>query len=48
MEPYFKAFEAKLSFVAMWVRLPKLPIELYDVVVLREIGSAIRPILRID
>ena len=32
----------------MWVRLPKLPIELYDVVVLREIGSAIRPILRID
>ena len=27
-EPYFKASEAKLSSVAMWVRLPKLPIEM--------------------
>ena len=48
MEPYFKAFEAKLSSVAMWVRLPELPIEFYDVAVLREIGSTIGPILCID
>lgn len=47
-EPYFKASEAKLSSVAMWVRLLKLPIEFYDVVVLREIRSAIGPVLRID
>ena len=47
-EPYFKASEAKLSSVAMWVRLPELPIELYDALVLREIGSAIGPVLRID
>ncbi|XP_050254456.1 uncharacterized protein LOC126700356 [Quercus robur] len=47
-EPYFKASEAKLSSVAMWVRLPELPIELYDASMLREIGSAIGPMLRID
>lgn len=40
-EPYFKASEVKLSSVAMWVRLPELPIEFYDVVVLRKIGNAI-------
>ena len=47
-EPYFKASEAKLSSVAMWVTLPKLPIEFYDATVLREIRSAIGPVLRID
>ena len=47
-EPYFKAFEAKLSYVAMWVRLLELPIEFYDAIVLREIGSAIGLVLRID
>ena len=47
-EPYFKASEAKLSSVAMWVRLPELLIEFYDAAVLREIGSAIGPVLRID
>lgn len=34
--------------MAAWVRLPKLPIEFYDASVLREIGSAIGPVLRID
>ena len=47
-EPYFKASKAKLSSVAMWVRLPKLPIEFYDAVMLREIGSTIGPVLCID
>ena len=46
--PYFKAFEAKLSSVAVWVRLPKLPIEFYEALILKEIGSVIGPVLRID
>ncbi|XP_075674737.1 uncharacterized protein LOC142643905 [Castanea sativa] len=41
-------FLAKLTSVAVWVRLPELPIEFYDTSVLREIGSAIGPALRID
>ena len=40
-EPYFKAFEAKLMPMAVWIRFPKLAIEFYDRVVLKEIGSAI-------
>nr|POE70881.1 hypothetical protein CFP56_76266 [Quercus suber] len=47
-EPYFKASEAKLTSIAAWVRLPKLPIEFYDTSVLKEIGSVIGPVLRID
>lgn len=47
-EPYFKASEAKLTDVAIWIRFPELPIELYDRAVFKEIGSAIGPILRID
>ncbi|XP_050277862.1 uncharacterized protein LOC126719336 [Quercus robur] len=47
-EPYFKASKAKLSSVAIWVRLPELPIEFYDASVLKEIGSVIGPVLRID
>jgi len=47
-EPYFKASEAKFSSVAVWVRLPELPIEFYDREVLKEIGEAIGPVLRID
>ena len=34
--------------MAAWVRLPELPIEFYDSSVLKEIGSAIGPILRVD
>ena len=30
-EPYFKTSEAKMSSVAVWVRLPELPIEFYDI-----------------
>ena len=33
-ELYFKASKAKLSSVAIWVRLPELPIEFYDAAVL--------------
>ena len=47
-ELYFKASEAKLSSVAIWVRLPELPIEFYDPASLLKIGKAIGPVLRID
>ena len=47
-EPYFKASKAKLTLVAVWVRLPELPIEFYDASVLKEIGSVIGPVLRVN
>ena len=47
-EPYFRAFGDNLTSVAVWVRFPELPIDFYDLEVLKEIGSAIGPILRID
>ena len=47
-EPYFKASKASFNSVAVWVRLPELPIEFYDNSVLLEIGKAIGPVLRID
>ena len=47
-EPYFKASKASFNSVAMWVRLPELPIEFYDNSVLLEIGKAIGPVLRVD
>ena len=39
---------AKLSAVAVWIRLLGLPIEYYEPSVLRDIGRAIGPMLRID
>nr|XP_023928684.1 uncharacterized protein LOC112040023 [Quercus suber] len=47
-EPYFKASEATFSAVAVWIRFLELPIEFYDSSVLKEIGRAIGPVLRID
>lgn len=47
-ESYLKASKATFSFVAVWIRFLELPIEFYDPVVLREVGSAIGPVLRID
>ena len=47
-EPYFKASEAKLSIVAVWVQLLELPIEFYDIEVLKDIMRAIGPVLHID
>ena len=34
--------------MAVWVRLPELLIEFYDIILLKEIGNAIGPVLRID
>ena len=47
-EPYFRASGDNLTSVAVWVRFPELPIEFYDMEVLKEIGSVIGPVLRID
>lgn len=47
-EPYFKASEATFSSVAEWVRFLELPIEFYDLAVLKEVGSVIGLVLRMD
>lgn len=47
-EPNFKPSTTKVSAIAVWVRLNELPIEYYDVEVLKQIGNSIGKILRID
>ena len=47
-EPNFKASAATFSSVAVWIRLPELPIEYYEPEALKEIGVAIGHVLRID
>nr|POF20431.1 uncharacterized protein CFP56_46865 [Quercus suber] len=47
-EPNFKSSKANMSSVAVWIRLPELPIEYYEPSALRAIGETIGPVLRID
>lgn len=47
-KPRFRPSTTYVSSVAVWVRLPELPIEYYDNEVVTKIGSAIGPMLRID
>ena len=47
-EPYFRPSSVEASIIAIWVRLNELPMEFYDPSVLREIGRAICPILKVD
>nr|XP_023919428.1 uncharacterized protein LOC112030992 [Quercus suber]POF01646.1 uncharacterized protein CFP56_70351 [Quercus suber] len=47
-EPGFKASAAEFTSVAMWIRLPELPIEFYEPSTLLKIGKAIGPVLKID
>ena len=47
-EPNFKLSTANICSMAVWIRLPELPIKYYEPLVLRDIGKAIGPILRID
>ena len=47
-EPKFQASSVTLSSVAMWIRLPELPIEFYEHNALLKIGRAIGPVLHID
>nr|XP_023929251.1 uncharacterized protein LOC112040595 [Quercus suber]POE89568.1 hypothetical protein CFP56_02288 [Quercus suber] len=44
-EPEFKASSANFSQVALWIRLLELPIEYYDLVILKKISSKIGPVL---
>ncbi|XP_075649868.1 uncharacterized protein LOC142620377 [Castanea sativa] len=46
--PGFRPSIASVSLVAMWAKLPELPIEYYDKEVLREIGEAIGLVLQVD
>ena len=46
--PDFRASEASVSSVAVWVRLPELPVEYYHKDSLMHIGSGLGPILRVD
>nr|POF24678.1 hypothetical protein CFP56_56762 [Quercus suber] len=39
---------ATYNLVAVWLRLPELPFEFYNPGVLKEIGSAIGPVLQVD
>ncbi|XP_019232641.1 PREDICTED: uncharacterized protein At4g02000-like [Nicotiana attenuata] len=47
-EPNFVARKAKEVHSAVWVRLPQLPTELYDGIVLGRIGNSIGRLLRVD
>jgi hypothetical protein len=46
--PGFRPSEAKISTTAVWARLPELPIELYDMNILRRIGNQLGSLLKID
>lgn len=47
-EPNFKPANAMYNMVAVWIRLLELPFDYYDPRVLKEVGSAIGSILRVD
>ncbi|XP_050280478.1 uncharacterized protein LOC126721484 [Quercus robur] len=47
-EPNFRPANAVFNMFAVWIRLPELPIEYYELSVLREVGNTIGPVLRID
>ncbi|KAK9995899.1 hypothetical protein SO802_020585 [Lithocarpus litseifolius] len=47
-EPNFKSTNVSCSLVAVWIRLPELPFEYYELDVLKEIGNTIGPVLRIN
>uniref|UniRef100_A0A2N9G3W3 CCHC-type domain-containing protein n=1 Tax=Fagus sylvatica TaxID=28930 RepID=A0A2N9G3W3_FAGSY len=46
--PNFRASEASVSSIAVWVRLPELPVEYYHKDSLFQIGSGLGPVLRVD
>ncbi|XP_075665018.1 uncharacterized protein LOC142634603 [Castanea sativa] len=47
-EANFGPSTTNVSSIAIWVHLLELPIEYYDISVLKDIGKAIGPVLRID
>ena len=47
-EPEFQAAKAKVSSMAVWIRLAELPIEFFHPDILRAVGNTIGTFLRID
>nr|POF23057.1 hypothetical protein CFP56_15538 [Quercus suber] len=47
-ELFFKPSTANVSLIVVWIWLNKLPIELYETVMLRQIRDSIGKVLRID
>ncbi|XP_019253910.1 PREDICTED: uncharacterized protein LOC109232605 [Nicotiana attenuata] len=47
-KPNFVATEVKSSLTAIWIRLPQLPTEFYDGIILAKIGNAIGKLLKVD
>ena len=47
-EPFFKPSTASVSSIAVWVRLHKLPIELYETDALKQIGESLGRVVGID
>ncbi|KAK9290190.1 hypothetical protein L1049_008356 [Liquidambar formosana] len=47
-EPEFKPSSAQISFVAVWARVPELPIEFFDPGILQQIGILLGQPIRID
>ncbi|KAG5615924.1 hypothetical protein H5410_015748 [Solanum commersonii] len=46
--PNFIPEKATLTYSVVWVRLPQLPIEFYDGILLKEIENSIGKLLKID
>ncbi|XP_070042758.1 uncharacterized protein [Nicotiana tomentosiformis] len=46
--PNFVAKKAQQSYTAIWVRLPQLPTEFYDKIILTRIGNSIGKLLKVD
>lgn len=46
--PNFMAKKAQQSYNAVWIKLPQLPTEFYDGLILSKIGNSIRKILKVD
>lgn len=46
--PNFVASEAEVTSLTIWVRLPELPTEFYDTIILSKIGSKLGRLLKID
>lgn len=47
-EPYFSPAKATFSSVAVWMRLPSLPKEFYNPVLIKRAINQIGPLLRVD
>ena len=47
-EPFFKPSIANVSLIAVWVKLNELPIELYEIEAIKQIGESLGKVLRID